>query len=102
MSDMEIHPALARRREKRRKRQGGKALDPTINHLRDLREAVKLRAPLAVDEQPEEEPSRDRKGDIRAEIEAHDEAVKNDVLDAAYDAAYDPGSEHLDVPDEEV
>ena len=97
MSDLEIHPTLARRRREKKQRTGGKAFDPTIDHLRDLRAAARS-APSALAGEPDEEPSRDREGDIRAETEAYDEAVKNDALDAAYE----PDPVVLDVPDENV
>jgi hypothetical protein len=93
MSDVEISPALAGRREKKRKDrrgQGGKALDPNLKTFWQLG-----RDPLPTFK---DEAERDREGDIRAETEAYDEAVKNDALDAAY--VPDPAV--LDVPDESV
>jgi hypothetical protein len=93
MSDLEISPALAGRREKKRRDrrgQGGKALDPNLKTFWQL----------ANDPLPtfKEEAARDREGDIRAETEAYGEAVKNDALDAAYE----PDPVVLDVPDENV
>jgi hypothetical protein len=93
MSDVEITPELAGRRDKKRRAQqgqGGKALDPNLKTFWQLG-----RDPLPL---LEEEPPRDRGGDIRAETETYDEAVKNDVLDAAYV----PDPVVLDVPDENV
>jgi hypothetical protein len=93
MSDVEISPALAGRREKKRRHrrgQGGKALDPNLKTFWQLGFY-----PLPTFK---EEAARDREGDIRAETEAYDEAVKDRVLDAAYD----PDPVVLDVPDENV